>query len=149
MDYSGFMTINPQRFGQKYVGKVKEFFIVLPRTITVIKITRSFQGWHFSQLPVKCRSRIPRIFLYFLNHLEKIAVKVNVCFIVLFVLYILFSRCTNWSHYLKKIITLHTYNIYALHFIDFMLPLIVTLHTYKIYALHFVDFMLPLISVLL
>ena len=22
VDYSGFMTINPQRFGQKYVGKV-------------------------------------------------------------------------------------------------------------------------------
>lgn len=24
VDYSGFMTINPQRFGQKYVGKVLE-----------------------------------------------------------------------------------------------------------------------------
>ncbi|KAI3724449.1 hypothetical protein L2E82_36226 [Cichorium intybus] len=26
VDYSGFMTINPQRFGQKYVGKVKSFW---------------------------------------------------------------------------------------------------------------------------
>lgn len=27
VDYSGFMTINPQRFGQKYVGKVISFFL--------------------------------------------------------------------------------------------------------------------------
>lgn len=26
VDYSGFMTINPQRFGQKYVGKVVSFY---------------------------------------------------------------------------------------------------------------------------
>jgi double-strand break repair protein MRE11 len=26
VDYSGFMTINPQRFGQKYVGKVILFY---------------------------------------------------------------------------------------------------------------------------
>jgi double-strand break repair protein MRE11 len=27
VDYSGFSTINPQRFGQKYVGKVSESLI--------------------------------------------------------------------------------------------------------------------------
>lgn len=29
VDYSGFMTINPQRFGQKYVGKVVWFTGIL------------------------------------------------------------------------------------------------------------------------
>lgn len=30
VDYSGFMTLNPQKFGQKYVGKVRQFLFLPP-----------------------------------------------------------------------------------------------------------------------
>lgn len=36
VDYSGFMTINPQRFGQKYVGKVVLFTGILDQEIVFI-----------------------------------------------------------------------------------------------------------------
>jgi len=74
VDYSGFSTINPQRFGQKYVGKVRgtteACCLNLPLMLTCMNLFDNFvrsqtlKIFSFSQNQQR-NARLQEVFLFF------------------------------------------------------------------------------------